>query len=116
MTAAFHTEHLKHESTPTRGAGGMGSTLSLMLLTIGVFWLASLIFSAEGLPDYESYEQIYEIDALNFSLASSEPLFVAIIQAGKFFGLDYEQFRSATLLVSIGLLSISLYRVEKWLK
>lgn len=116
MTASGHTVRQKQQRITMHGEGGRTSALPLMLLTVGVFWLASLIFSAKGLPDYESYEQIYEIGGLNFALSSTELLFVVIIQASKILGLDYEQFRSAILLISAGLLSISLFRVDRWLK
>lgn len=110
-----------HTARPRQGfmlprRGRRIRTLSVMVFTIGTFWIASLIFSAKGLPDYESYERIYEIGGLDFAQSSREPLFVAVNQAGKLLGLDYEQFRSAILLVSIGLLSIVLFRVDRWLR
>lgn len=96
--------------------GRRASRLPLILLTMGLFLIAGLIFSAENLPDYESYEQIYDIGGINFLLVSKELLFVAFIQFIKYLGLDYEQFRAVILLVSIGILSLSLFQVDRWLR
>ncbi len=101
---------------PKYGHGRHGSILPLMLLTACIFFLGSFAFSAKELPDYEAYERIYEIGGLNFALASTELLFVAVNLAGNIVGFDYEQFRTMVLLMSMAMLSFSLLRVERWLR
>lgn len=82
--------------------------LWVLLSTMGLFCAASFVAPVSGNPDYEPYQEIYEIGAENF--ASDAPLFFAANQAAKLIGLDYDQFREATLLVSLVLLGAAVLR------
>ena len=116
MALAKQPTRQKQNHMLWEGGGRNNYILLVMLFTMGIFWLASFAISIKDLPDYQSYEQIYEIGGLNYLMASTDLGFVAVIQASKILNMDYEQFRSAILLASLTFLSIALILVYRWLR
>lgn len=81
------------------------SVISLSLLT---YFVASLFISAENLPDYTSYKDIYAMNAGNFEMSGHDLVFVYIVQFLNYLGLSYEEFRIAVSAFAIGLVITSM--------
>lgn len=71
----------------------------VVLLSL-LLWALSFVFSAEGLPDYDSYKRIYKLVTSGY-LFEWGPFFVYLNYIGKYFRLNYDQFRSAILFLSL---------------
>lgn len=89
-------------------------TVPILLVVILIYFISSLVFSAENLPDYASYESSYDIGIYE-GVFLSDPVFVALNKIGKNIGLTYEQFRILILILSLSFLSIALIKVDRWL-
>ena len=79
----------------------------ILLLSLAL-WILSLIFSAKGLPDYDSYEGLYE-SVTGYYLWGWEPFFVYLNYLGRYFRLSYEAFRSVVLFLSLTSFTAAMY-------
>ena len=96
---------LSHDHTIGRGAwtgpGRRGLRTyqfpsRLLFFIILGFWLSGFAYSAAGLPDYDSYQVIYQSLDLGWG-----PLFLALNYLGTWLHMDYSEFRQAILLLSL---------------
>lgn len=96
---------------PLRGSQLVrGATLfSLVAVLIGEF-----VYSPAALPDYESYQGIYNIGGENFATTFNGVVFAKFVELSRATGLDYVAFRHLQRLVSIALLLWALIRINRW--
>lgn len=73
-----------------------------------VFGALSFLFSAKGLPDYNSYEGLYE-SVTDYHFFGWEPFFVYLNYLGRYFQLSYDEFRSIILFLSLSSFTAALY-------
>jgi len=83
--------------------------LTLVLGTLG------FVFSAQGLPDYDSYKRIYN-SVSGYYFFGWEPFFVYLNYLGKYFLLNYDEFRSAILFLSLTNFATALYIFSRKLR
>lgn len=92
-----------------------GQTTSVLLAATLVYFICSLLFSAEGLPDYASYATIYrEVDMPKYDDFPSRA-FIALNKFGRDIGLSYEQFRLLVSALSLALLAAALIKADLYI-
>lgn len=89
--------------------------LQRVVLLSFVLWALSFVFSAEEFPDYDSYKRIYESVA-SYHLFGWGPFFVYLNYLGKYFLLDYDEFRSVILFLSLTNFVAALYIFSRKLR
>lgn len=88
--------------------------LRVLLLTL-VLGTLGFVFSAQGLPDYDSYKRIYN-SVSGYYFLGWEPFFVYLNYLGNYFLLNYDEFRSVILFLSLTNFAAALYIFSRKLR
>lgn len=75
------------------------------------FVVVGLFIPAAELPDYYSYEQIYQLEGQNYAVASKEALFVWMVGVLVGADLSYEAFRIVALVFVCSALTYAIWRI-----
>jgi len=86
----------------------------VVLLSL-VLWALSFAFSAEELPDYDSYNRMYEL-ASSYYIFGGGPFFVYLNYLGEYFLLNYDKFRAVILFLSLTNFIAALYIFSRKLR